>query len=114
MKLQFSAMSDNTRQEPGHNTNLSQPVQSISQRRIGEVPFCELRYQLLKLGFKQLRVRRLLGVRPIASTVSLERRFAKQQRCVFELTRGDGEPHFRGINDQAAKTSHSQPAVEVS
>lgn len=67
------------------HTHLSQPAQSVGQRRVAEVPLCQLRHQLLKLAFKELAVgqQRLLAVRPVAEVVSLERRGAQHQRCVL-------------------------------
>lgn len=69
----------------GCSSYLSQPAQGVGEHRVVQVPLCEIRDQLLKLGFKQLRVRqqRLFAVCPITCAVSLDRRGAQHKTCVF-------------------------------
>lgn len=96
-----------------NTTYLSEPIHGIIKLRIGYVPLCQLRHQLLKLSFKQLRVwqQRFFVACTIAGAVSLHTRGA-QRGSIWWFERRDCQPHdpdyLRGSGEQTQQAFHSQ------
>lgn len=107
------------KKRPVIHTYLSQSFQCVCQHGICKVSLCELCDELLKLVFKQLRVwkQSLLVVRPIANSVSLQRRDAQQVRGVSWPEGGHGQPNgpdnFMGTGDPAQQASHYPSTVQL-